>query len=222
MKRLLIIAAGPLEAEALRRGLRYAPDCQVIGFADIHRPCGWTVRDAEAEVILIDDCGASNVTMARLHEARQSAPDATIVCRTASVDSSWPREAVEAGADAAIDAGVDAARMGLLVREIVAGTVFRALPRGTARPAALPPAVAGLTARELQILCLTAAGATNSAIAAELWVTEQTVKFHLSNLYRKLGVANRTEASHYAHVNGLLNTAPAEVVTGDTKVGAAA
>jgi DNA-binding NarL/FixJ family response regulator len=35
-------------------------------------------------------------------------------------------------------------------------------------------------------------------------VTEQTVKFHLSNVYRKLGVANRTEASHFAHVNGML------------------
>ena len=42
-------------------------------------------------------------------------------------------------------------------------------------------------------------------IAAELWVTEQTVKFHLSNIYRKLDVANRTEASRWAQRNGLLN-----------------
>ena len=48
------------------------------------------------------------------------------------------------------------------------------------------------------------AGAANSHIARQLWVTEQTVKFHLSNIYRKLGVANRTEASHYAHVHRLL------------------
>ncbi|CAN5146810.1 hypothetical protein BH20ACT16_BH20ACT16_07160 [soil metagenome] len=40
-----------------------------------------------------------------------------------------------------------------------------------------------------------------------LWVTEQTVKFHLSNTYRKLGVANRTEASHYAHINNLVAAA---------------
>ena len=39
-----------------------------------------------------------------------------------------------------------------------------------------------------------------------LWVTEQTVKFHLSNTYRKLGVSNRTEASRWAQVNGLLDT----------------
>ena len=38
-----------------------------------------------------------------------------------------------------------------------------------------------------------------------LWVTEQTVKFHLSNIYRKLEVSNRTEASRWAQRNGLLN-----------------
>jgi DNA-binding CsgD family transcriptional regulator len=38
-----------------------------------------------------------------------------------------------------------------------------------------------------------------------LWVTEQTVKFHLANIYRKLDVANRTEASRWAHLNGVLN-----------------
>ena len=62
-----------------------------------------------------------------------------------------------------------------------------------------------LSARELEVLRLVAAGSTNSDIARKLWVTEQTVKFHLSNIYRKLEVGNRTEASHYAHVNGLLS-----------------
>ena len=57
------------------------------------------------------------------------------------------------------------------------------------------------------MLRLAAAGASNSRIAAELQITEQTVKFHLSNTYRKLGVANRTEASRYAHVNDLLTAA---------------
>jgi DNA-binding CsgD family transcriptional regulator len=47
-----------------------------------------------------------------------------------------------------------------------------------------------------------------------LWVTEQTIKFHLSNIYRKLDVANRTEASRWAMVNGLLEA--------DTKTTAAA
>jgi DNA-binding NarL/FixJ family response regulator len=61
-----------------------------------------------------------------------------------------------------------------------------------------------LTERELEILQLVASGATNADIARQLWITQQTVKFHVSNVYRKLDVSNRTEACHYAHVNGLV------------------
>jgi DNA-binding NarL/FixJ family response regulator len=61
-----------------------------------------------------------------------------------------------------------------------------------------------LTPREIEILQLVAEGHSNSKLARMLWVTEQTVKFHLSNIYRKLEVANRTEASRWAQLNGLL------------------
>jgi DNA-binding NarL/FixJ family response regulator len=63
-----------------------------------------------------------------------------------------------------------------------------------------------LTRRELEILGAVAEGHTNARIGRDLWVTEQTVKFHLSNIYRKLGVSNRTEASRYALVNDLFGT----------------
>jgi DNA-binding NarL/FixJ family response regulator len=53
---------------------------------------------------------------------------------------------------------------------------------------------------------LTAQGLSNGLIAKQLWVTEQTVKFHLSNIYTKLGVSNRTAASRVAQLNGLLET----------------
>jgi DNA-binding NarL/FixJ family response regulator len=62
----------------------------------------------------------------------------------------------------------------------------------------------GLTRRELEILRLVADGHSNAQLARMLWVTEQTVKFHLSNIYRKLDVANRTEASRWAQLHGLL------------------
>jgi DNA-binding NarL/FixJ family response regulator len=62
----------------------------------------------------------------------------------------------------------------------------------------------GLTRRELEILKLVAEGHSNATLARMLWVTEQTVKFHLSNIYRKLDVANRTEASRWAQLNGVL------------------
>jgi DNA-binding NarL/FixJ family response regulator len=68
----------------------------------------------------------------------------------------------------------------------------------------------GLTRRELEILKLVAEGHSNAQVARLLWVTEQTVKFHLSNVYRKLGVANRTEASRFAQLRGLLAPAKPE------------
>jgi len=70
----------------------------------------------------------------------------------------------------------------------------------------------GLTRRELEILKLVAQGHSNATLARMLWITEQTVKFHLSNIYRKLDVTNRTEASRWAQLNGLL-TAEANVHT---------
>jgi DNA-binding CsgD family transcriptional regulator len=65
-----------------------------------------------------------------------------------------------------------------------------------------------LTRRELEILRLVAEGLSNAELAKMLWVTEQTVKFHLSNIYRKLNVSNRTEASRWAQLNGLLPAEP--------------
>ena len=56
----------------------------------------------------------------------------------------------------------------------------------------------------------TAAGHSNAALARMLWVTEQTVKFHLSNIYRKLHVSNRTEASRWAQRHGLLESSAAQ------------
>ena len=47
---------------------------------------------------------------------------------------------------------------------------------------------------------------SNDAIGKELWVAEQTVKFHLTNIYRKLGVSNRTEAARLAYQNGLVES----------------
>lgn len=62
----------------------------------------------------------------------------------------------------------------------------------------------GLTRRELEILQLVAKGYSNGQLARMLWVTEQTVKFHLSNIYRKLDVSNRTEAASWAHTHRLV------------------
>jgi ATP/maltotriose-dependent transcriptional regulator MalT len=62
----------------------------------------------------------------------------------------------------------------------------------------------GLTARELQVLRLVAAGETNKAIAADLFVSERTVDRHISNIYAKLGVSSRAAATAHAYQHGLI------------------
>ena len=148
------------------------------------------------------DCPPDAV--ARVREARAAAPQATIVLLAHDLRATWLGDAMDAGADALVSKAMHPGSLGTLVREIAAGRVFH---RFTPPPAAASTArfEAKLTERELEVLRLMAGGAANSHIARQLWVTEQTVKFHLSNIYRKLGVANRTEASHFAHVHRLLD-----------------
>ena len=94
------------------------------------------------------------------------------------------------------------------IRGVFEGNVYH--PRGSSGgngPSDAPqqPPNGGLTNRELAILKLVAEGLSNLDIASQLFVTEKTVKFHLSNIYRKLGVGNRTEATRFAYKNGMLD-----------------
>jgi DNA-binding NarL/FixJ family response regulator len=66
------------------------------------------------------------------------------------------------------------------------------------------PAPSSLSRREREILQLVAEGYANARIARCLWVTEKTVKFHLSSIFRKICVRNRTEASRWAHEHGVV------------------
>jgi DNA-binding CsgD family transcriptional regulator len=95
------------------------------------------------------------------------------------------------------------------VRETLDGHIFHRFSAPRPVNGRLPSAVSTedlpLTGRELEILQLVASGSTNGEVARRLWVTEQTVKFHLRNIYRKLDVANRTQASHFAYANGLVS-----------------
>jgi ATP/maltotriose-dependent transcriptional regulator MalT len=73
--------------------------------------------------------------------------------------------------------------------------------------AAVPPAIpafpAGLSAREVEVLRLVAAGFSNPQIAAQLFLSRRTIEQHLRNIYNKLGVSSRAAATHFAVANGL-------------------
>jgi DNA-binding NarL/FixJ family response regulator len=74
-------------------------------------------------------------------------------------------------------------------------------PRSAQAQMALP---AGLTRRESDVLRLVASGASNRDVGERLWISEATVRRHLANIFRKLGVGSRTAASAWAHEHGLL------------------
>ncbi len=72
------------------------------------------------------------------------------------------------------------------------------------RHPAAPKAAGGLTAREVQVLRLVAAGKTNQAIAAELFISEKTVARHVSNIFTKLELSSRAAATAYAYQQGFV------------------
>lgn len=80
-----------------------------------------------------------------------------------------------------------------------------ALNRST-MPETAPPKTypAGLSAREVEILRLVAAGMTDAGVAGELFLSPRTVNWHLGSIYRKLGLHSRTEATRFAVEHGLL------------------
>ena len=202
MKRLLIIADHSLVIHGIRLALRQTAGFQVAGFVDGRVPVTGTLQRISPDVVLMDDMQEPDHALARLREVADVTPEAQTVLLTARMEDDWIGQAFAAGAGSVISKSVHPVALGTLLRETAYGNVVHRYQ---------PPAVATqeeecpLTQRELEILGLVAQGYTNGRIARQLWVTEQTVKFHLSNTYRKLGVANRTEASRYAYVHDLVS-----------------
>jgi DNA-binding NarL/FixJ family response regulator len=207
MKRLAIVADHSFVVEAIRIALRHTTGFQILGYVDGRAPVGAALTEARPDVVIVDDMERPEDAVARISEVRTVMPDAKIILLTLRMDAEWLDEAMAVGAHSVVCKAVHPVSLGTLVREIANGNVFHRRP---AREVAvkLRERETGLTNRELEILRLVAGGESNGRIARQLWVTEQTVKFHLSNIYRKLGVANRTQASHYAHVNRLLEDEP--------------
>jgi DNA-binding NarL/FixJ family response regulator len=211
MKRLLIIADHSFVVEAIRLALRQTAGFKVVGFIDGRKNAALAIRQAQPDVVLVDEMQQSAHALERLRETAAEAPNAKTLLLTLRMEQAFQEEAFAAGAHAIVSKTVHPVSLGTLVREIANGNVvhsYRPPAQSTRSDEECP-----LTERELEILMLVAEGLTNSRIARKLWVTEQTVKFHLSNTYRKLGVANRTEASRYAYTHDLVGREPARLAS---------
>ena len=140
-----------------------------------------------------------------IRRARERLPEMRIVVLSASEDPRRIRSALLAGATVYVMKSAQRDDLQSAVRQAFTHSVYLATDlvnarRDGTRGGLIPP----LTPRELEILGLLAEGRSNAQLAKVLWVTEQTIKFHLSNVYRKLGVSNRTEAGRWGLINGVI------------------
>jgi len=141
--------------------------------------------------------------LACLEQIKKRHPHIKVVVLSVSTDERVIESVLSRGASAYIVKSVNPVDLPAALRQAVAGTVFTAIGMPDADSPTAAKA-AGLTDRELAILSALARGLSNGQIGKELWIAEQTVKFHLTNIYRKLGVANRTEAARFAYQEGLV------------------
>ncbi len=172
-------------------------------------------RSPDLLIVEIDALPGEPTGLDVLRHARSVEPTLRALVLSAHHDTSYIDRALAAGASAYVVKTAHPDDVASAVRQAFEHSVFTPDSLIPAAPSSDAPVrqerPGGLTKRELEILKHVAEGHSNNAVARTLWVTEQTVKFHLSNIYRKLDVTNRTEASRWAQLNGLLTTEVDEV-----------
>lgn len=155
----------------------------------------------EADVVLLDVQLPGLDGLGCLEAVAEHHPHVKVAMLSAVEDPQVIESAFRRGARAYILKSVNPFDLPATIRQIVDESVIHralAAPDGSASP----KRVTGLSEKEMAVLAELANGYTNKQIAARLWLSEQTVKFHLRNIYRKLGISSRTEAARYAYRNG--------------------
>ncbi len=195
----------------VRRGLRLAfdlePDLQVVGEAANGQEAVQRAGELRPDVVVMDLLMPVMNGVDATRVIRREYPEVEVVALTSVLEDRLVIDVVEAGA------------AGYMLKETRPDELFeavRAAARGEVRldPRAQQrlvremrgggPARESLTDRELEVLALLAAGATNKSIAQQLDIAEATVKSHVSNLLSKLDLRSRTQAALYAMREGLV------------------
>jgi DNA-binding NarL/FixJ family response regulator len=195
----------PLWATALQE-LAERSGLQVIGSARETEQALTLIAQKRPDVFIAEIDSVNGVLDLELvRAARRIAPELRVVVISNERDRNAVAAAIANGVDVYVLHDADPEDLTSGMRQLFRQSIF--IASNWAAPSALQSvrnSAPALTKREFEILQLAAHGYTNGAMARMLTVTEQTIKFHLSNIYRKLNVSNRTEASRWAQVNGVL------------------
>jgi DNA-binding NarL/FixJ family response regulator len=204
--RVLIVDDHPVVRDGLRGVLDGEPDLRVVGEAGNGAEAVARARAAPVDVVLMDLRMPVMGGVEAIGELRRTAPDVRVLVLTTYDTDRDVLPAIEAGAT------------GYLLKDTPREELLRAVRAAHRGEAVLSPAVAGrlmgqvrgpardaLSARELEVLRLVAAGSTNRETAQRLFISEATVKTHLLHIYAKLEVRDRASAVAAGYQRGLLS-----------------
>ena len=205
--RILLADDHPLMLAGVRSALQEDKGFEIAGEATSGTQVLQLISHATPDVVLIDLRLPELDGITCLEHIREKYPEVKVVLFSAVDDPSQITRALESGACAYVVKSIDPRDLAAVIRQAVAGSFFSFGGLTDSGEVNKDANDAGLSARETEILVGVARGLSNRAIAKELWVSDQTVKFHLHNIYRKLVVSNRTEAAKYAFAHGLASVA---------------
>jgi len=198
--------------ELLRLGIRTAldaiDDIELVGEAQSGEELMDFVDELLPDVVLVDIrmSGLDGLTCLRLLHERH--PQVKVVMLSASEHPGDISAALAAGASAYLSKRVQPKDLASALRQVTGNKVAQLARVAGNRAGDAEAKRVSLTGREQTLLEALSRGLSTKAISAELWISEKTVKFHLTNIYRKLGVHNRTSAMRYAYEHNLISTTP--------------
>lgn len=200
--RVVVADDHALIRHATRTALERSGDMEVVGEAGSGDEALDVIRETRPDVALLDLRMPGLDGLQVLDRLREEHPKVKALILSATDDRRQVTEALERGATAYILKSVNPVDIPSAIRQVVEGTVFR--PAAPEKGSEAESPLDELTDRERTILEAVAKGHSTKVISRELWVSEKTVKFHLSNIYRKLGVPNRASAVRLAFERGLV------------------
>lgn len=207
--RVLIADDHELTLAAVRAALQEDKGVRIVAEANSGRAALAAVQRSAPEVVLLDMHMPGAIDGPTCAERiRKRFPGVTVVMLSGFTDEASIRMAFRRGAHAFISKAANPYDIAPALRLAVSDAVYFVPP--DCGPLEAEDLAEGLSEREATVLKAVAAGLSNQAIAKRLWVTEHTVKFHLTNVFRKLNVSNRTEAARWAHKHGIVEDAAGE------------
>ena len=206
--KVLIADDHPLILQGIRRMLEASDGIEVVGEARSGEELLALVERRMPHLVLLDLRMPGLGGLECIAEIKRAWPEIKTVALSACEDRASIDAALLAGASAYMVKSVSPVDIPSVLRQASAGAVYHT--PSVPAPRAEEPIATGstLTPRETAILQAIADGLTTKAISKDLWLSEHTVKFHLTNIYRKLGVSNRSAAVRYAFENDLAALTP--------------